>query len=430
MDFCLLLLCVPATRRDIFPPYVCDRLSQLHDSGYPHSWEHTKAILSESFGSSFLEKGLSVGEHDVIGCGSAAQVYRGSLQATDENGKFIQRPVAIKVLHPNFQELVDRDFGFIQSIADILHSFPIEHIRMLNLPRVAENFGTVLRLQADLTVEATNLNQFRTNFYRSKSEEEGSSIMFPQPIAGWISPKAIVEEFVGDATPIAEFLKDSTPSGLDIRRELAGPLLRAFLKMVFMDNFVHGDLHHGNVLVVTKSIPTSSSPFSKLWNYLLAGTSNSQQSTQGTILKRSIVFLDAGISNSLSPNDQQNLTDLFRAVIFNDGNRAGRLMVERAKYERCSQIEGGIDNFALGVQDIVSEFHDRRKEGLTLGAVRSGSLLTRVLELCRVHGVEIDPAMANVVLSTLVLEGLGRSLEPNLNLIDFAKPFILGLGRV
>jgi aarF domain-containing kinase len=161
------------------------------------------------------------------------------------------------------------------------------------------------------------------------------------------------------------------------------------------------------------------------WSFSNRGDDDSEG-----VVKHSIVFLDAGIANSLSPDDKRNLRDLFKAVIFNDGNRAGRLMVERAKYERCSSVPGGVDAFAKGVEDIVSEFHDRRQEGLTLGAVRIGSLLSRVLDLCRVHGVEIDPNMASVVLSTLVLEGLGRSLAPELNLIDFAKPFVLGRGKV
>jgi aarF domain-containing kinase len=146
--------------------------------------------------------------------------------------------------------------------------------------------------------------------------------------------------------------------------------------------------------------------------------------------KRTLVFLDAGIATALGENDRKNLFDLFRAVITNKGKEAGMLMIERAKHERCSQEEGGVEAFTNGIAAIVSEFHDRRKEGLTLGAVRIGSLLSRVLDLCRVHGVEVDPAMANVVISTLVLEGLGRSLEPRLNLIDFALPFIMGRGRV
>ena len=133
------------------------------------------------------------------------------------------------------------------------------------------------------------------------------------------------------------------------------------------------------------------------------------------VVKHSIVFLDAGIANSLSPEDKRNLKDLFKAVIFKDGNQAGRLMVERAKYERCSSVPGGVDAFAKGVEDIVSEFHGRRREGLTLGAVRIGSLLSRVLDLCRVHGVEIDPNMYQLAL------GETEGFE-NVKLLNIAAP--------
>ena len=143
------------------------------------------------------------------------------------------------------------------------------------------------------------------------------------------------------------------------------------------------------------------------------------------------MFLDAGMVVSLSPNDKKNLFDLFRAVVFNDGNRAGRLMVERnntnsAVRRRQSDDASSNTRFSEGIEDIVSEFHKSRKEGgLTLGTIRIGDLLRRVLDLCRVHGVEIDPAMASVVISTLVLEGLGRSLSPDLDLPTFARPFLL-----
>jgi aarF domain-containing kinase len=67
-----------------------------------------------------------------------------------------------------------------------------------------------------------------------------------------------------------------------------------------------------------------------------------------------------------------------------------------------------------------------RYPGLTLGAVRVGALLGRVLDLCRRYQVEIDPAMSSVVVSMLVLEGLGRSLDPDLNLMKAAMPFLIG----
>jgi len=386
-----------ATRRDFFPPHICDRFSKLHDAGFPHDWNHTHRVLIDAFGHDY-DKKLQL-QH-VIGSGSAAQVYRGLLLSDDSHE---QRPVAIKVLHPRFVNLVERDIQFLEAVANLLHSLPIPLVQMLNLPRVAKNVATILEQSSDLCIEAKNLERFIKHFGKD------SAVYFPKPQEGWVSRSVLVEELVEHAQPIAEFLQDSSEGGWEARIQIAGPLLRAFLKMVFLDNFVHGDLHPGNVLIMEDANPSSGKK-----------TSNT----------RRIVFLDAGIATSLSQDDQQNLLDLFRAVLLNDGATAGRLMVERAKYERCSQVEGGVEAFASGVNDIVSEFHDRRKRGLTLGAVRIGSLLGQVLDLCRIHGVEIDPSMASVVLSTLVLEGLGRSLHPDLNLIDFAIPFVLGRGKV
>ena len=397
-----------ATRRDLFPPHICNRLSRLHDNAQIHSWKHTDEILTKAFGN-YEEKGLEMDPDDIIGSGSAAQVYRAKLAG---------QTVAIKVLHPKIAERVDRDLMLLRRVASLLDSVPIKMIRMLSLPRAADNFASVLSKQVDLRIEGENLSKFHNNFtYQKKSllkafmstNIPSSAVLFPQPVEEWVSRDVLDEEYVDNADPIAKYLHDDSPEGMKVRKELAGPLLRSYLKMVFLDNFTHCDLHAGNVLI--KHAPAESSK-------------------KGGKDSHTIVFLDAGLAVSLSPNDRRNLVDLFRAVILNEGEEAGRLMVERARYERCSQVEGGVEAFSKGVGQLVSEFHDNRKKGLTLGAVRIGSLLARVLDLCRVHQVEIDPAMANIVISTLVLEGLGRSLASDLNLLDFALPFVLRAGKV
>ncbi|OEU13263.1 hypothetical protein FRACYDRAFT_188604 [Fragilariopsis cylindrus CCMP1102] len=280
-----------ATRRDLFPPSICDRLSILHDKGYPHSLEWTRRVLTESFGD-YERKGLEI--YDEIGCGSAAQVYRGKLtikSATNNNSE-CTRDVAIKVLHPRFQVLVDRDLDFIEIIADFLNHLPFDQLKMLNLPRAVEEFSAVIRDQADLRIEADNLRQFRRNFYKnSQQSEDRSSIVFPQPIEGWVSSDVLVEDYAHDSIPIANFLLDSSEEGMSIRRELAGPLLRAFFKMVFLDNFIHGDLHPGNVLVKTSRVPSSKST----WRIFSKSKPQSEDEDK-IIVKRSIVFLDAGIA--------------------------------------------------------------------------------------------------------------------------------------
>jgi ABC1 atypical kinase-like domain len=255
-----------ATRRDIFAPNICNRLALLHDRGVCHDWSHTHTALLQAFGPNYILDGLHI-EHDphnkfigVIGCGSAAQVYQGTLSvptattttgATSENNSTATTtttiPVAIKVLHPRFHQLVERDLLFINSVADLLHAIPIEYIRMLNFPRVARNFGSILQLQSDLRYEANNLTKFRTNFYGTGTEDE-SSIFFPKPIDNWISEQVLVEQLVENAVPISEYLNNvnstntktsNITSTQEIRKELAIPLLNAFLKMVFWDNFVH-----------------------------------------------------------------------------------------------------------------------------------------------------------------------------------------------
>lgn len=221
-----------ATRRDIFPPQLCDRLAILHDRGFPHSWPHTHQVLVEAFGENYEANGLHIDKDDptaVIGCGSAAQVYRATLRTANPDNTSSSRRVAVKVLHPEFALAVERDLGLLQTIAEWLHSLPSDAIRMLNLPKATQNFGDILRLQADLTKEAENLKQFRKNFHN-----HNSTIDFPQPVPQWSHPNVLVEDYVPEARPIASFLHDSTPEGEAIRKELAGPLLRAFLKMVFV----------------------------------------------------------------------------------------------------------------------------------------------------------------------------------------------------
>jgi hypothetical protein len=238
-----------ATRRDVFPPHICDRFSILHDRGIPHSWSYTEQMLRQSFGNNYQERGLRLDKDcPVLGCGSAAQVYSATLVQLKPTifGDIETHtlPVAVKVLHPHFEQQINRDITLMSSTANLLHSLPSQTLRMLNLPRATENFATVLRLQADLRIEGENLTQFRKNFYgkeRAQYEQhqttiDRSSVLFPHPMLGWTTKHVLVEELVTDAIPIATYMGDNTDKGMIIRKRLAAPLLRAFLKMVFVDN--------------------------------------------------------------------------------------------------------------------------------------------------------------------------------------------------
>merc|ERR1712038_2068210 len=105
---------------------------------------------------------------------------------------------------------------------------------MLSLPRACKNFTNIMHLQIDLRNESNNLDQFRDNFdcVRVEERKERAEVSFPQPIL--CESNCLVEDFMGNSRPISEYLLDDSENGMSVRRELAGPLLRAFLKMVFM----------------------------------------------------------------------------------------------------------------------------------------------------------------------------------------------------
>ena len=233
-----------ATRRDLFPLHACDRLSTLHDAANVHDWHYTRKALVEAFGIDYEQRGLVViaptdGKKNdgILGSGSAAQVHRGKLHS---------RNVAIKVLHPNTRQLVERDLNMMRHIADFIDTFfPFEFVKMMSLPRAVSTFATAMERQVDLQIECNNLCRFRANFGCSDGSIN-DVITFPRPEVDWVSERVLVEEHAGDdAVPISNYLLDDSPEGLQTRKELAGPLLLAFLKMVFIDNFIHADLHPG-----------------------------------------------------------------------------------------------------------------------------------------------------------------------------------------
>ncbi len=259
-----------ATRRDLFPVHVCNRFAELHDTARVHDWKYTRRALVDAFGSDYEERGLVVGNASsnsntakeveeantnhrggILGSGCAAQVHIGKLH---------NKTVAIKVLHPHTRTSIQRDLALMQHIADFVDvCIPLNVVKMLSLPRAVSNFANVMTGQVDLRVEGDNLRVFRDNFGCTEYHDDDDdsrrtntatksyqTITFPYPELDWASEHVLVEEYAGDdAFPISKYLLDSSSDGLKTRKELAGILLRAFLKMVFIDNFIHADLHPG-----------------------------------------------------------------------------------------------------------------------------------------------------------------------------------------
>jgi aarF domain-containing kinase len=136
-----------------------------------------------------------------------------------------------------------------------------------------------------------------------------------------------------------------------------------------------------------------------------------------------IVFIDAGLVTTLNGTNRQNFLDLFRAVAEFDGYRTGQLMVERC---RSPELAIETETFALKMQHLVLSV---KRKTFSLGKIKISDILTEVLRAVRTHHVRMEGDFINTVISILLLEGIGRQLDPGLDLFKSALPILRQLGR-
>lgn len=136
-----------------------------------------------------------------------------------------------------------------------------------------------------------------------------------------------------------------------------------------------------------------------------------------------LIFIDAGLVTTLNTENRRNFLDLFQAVAEFDGYRAGHLMVERC---RTPELAVDPETFALKMQHIVLSV---KSKTFSLAAIKISDVLTDVLKSVRQHHVKMEGDFVNTVISILLLEGIGRQLDPNLDLFKAALPILRQLGR-
>lgn len=205
----------------MFPKYVCSKLAQLHTFTRKTPVRVGERALDEAFGPSW--RPFLALEDEPLGSGCVASVYKGHVIAGENAG----RQIAVKILHPGVLKAVQLDLAFMRGAAKAVEMLPLLQLKWLSLSESVDEFASLMEMQMDLRREAANLERFIKDF------EHDPAVFFPQPIYPWVAANVLVEEFLR-GEPISNFF----PS-----KKLADMGLQAFLHMVIVTNFVHGDLH-------------------------------------------------------------------------------------------------------------------------------------------------------------------------------------------
>ncbi len=378
-----------ATRPDIFPDDMCHVLSKLFDRTPPHSWEHTEQRLRSS---GVLQR-LSSIEKEPLNSGSVAQVHRGVLRDAAD-GIDAGTEVVVKVLHPKIELRIAADLSAMR-YAILVMRLLIPGFEYTDPDVSINEFSGLIVSQLDLVRECDNLLQFRYNF------QDMPRIAFPTPAPSITTHDVLVETF--EAGQCIQ-----TGNALSVNdMELAELGCNMFHKMLFHDNFVHSDLHPGNVLV-RDYVPAADA---------VRGTLSPPSDNQ----RKQIVVLDTGLVTSLSPKERENFLALFGAVAAGDGELGARLMIERSKHNKCTDEL----RFVEDMKSVFEQVNPDKTVGFTLAHVAIGDILTKVMKTLRRHQVYIDGNFASLVLTVIVGEGMGRKLHPEFNIFQASAPYLV-----
>ena len=358
---------VLSTRRDLLPHDVAQELAKLQDDVPPFPAAQSRELIERAFGRP-LEALFGSFEAEPVASASIAQVHF----ATLKDG----REVAVKVLRPGMLDIIDDDLSLMRQLAVWVERFSADGRRLKPREVVAE-FDMHLHDELDLVREAANAAQLRRNMAGL------DIILVPEMHWDLCAAEAIVMERM-KGVPISQ-LQTLLDAGIDIKK-LARDGVTIFFTQVFRDGFFHADMHPGNIQV-------SLAP-----------------ETFGRY-----IALDFGIIGTLTEVDKDYLAQNFIAFFQRDYKRVAELHIASG----WVPAETRVDALESAVRAVCEPHFDRPLKDISLGQV-----LLRLFQTSRRFNVEIQPQLVLLQKTLLNVEGLGRQLDPDLDLWATAKPFL------
>lgn len=348
------------SRPDLLGPGYVEALARLQDAVPPARFDVVERVLEEDLGTSRAR--IEHVEPTPIAAASVAQVHAGRLDTGER--------VAIKVQRPEARDQIERDLAILSMGARVLDRVP--SLRMLSLPGAVARFGEALSSQLDFRLEAANNRRLGENFANVKG------VRVPDLHDDLCTPRVLTMELIdGVKATHPELIEDKKA-----RRRLAVRGGEAILKMVFEDGFVHADLHPGNILLMK----------------------------DGTM-----VFIDLGMVAEIPSDLMRMWIDTFQALGTSDGRAAARLFYGYAP-------EVATKDYAAFESDCVVFFE--QFQGTKLGEVEVTYVLSGMMNILRRHRVQVEPVFTVVNLGVLVAEGLGKQLDPDIDIIQMALPYL------
>ncbi|HMF40101.1 MAG TPA: AarF/UbiB family protein [Polyangia bacterium] len=355
---------IMSTRPDLIPEYVSSALAELQDQVGPFPFQEVVRAVEADLGrplSSIYAEFAPV----PIASASVAQVHKARLP----DGRI----VAVKVRRPDVVEICTFDLVVMRLWARLIARIP--SISTLSPIETLEEFGRAVFAQLDFRVEAANNRRFRDNF------KGHTDVVFPEVVGALSGERILTMSYIAGTKILSTAATRSDP------KRVARLGLATLLKMIFEDGFVHADLHPGNIFIT---------PDDKL------------------------ALLDLGLVGELDEPHRKGFSRLFAAWAQRDGDGMARVIHQLSASNVGDPDPERFERLRAAMIEFVGRYWGQR-----LGDVQVGRVLMDMLAIMRRHRVRVNATFTIVNIAIAVTEGIGKQLDPELDLMHEALPYFL-----
>ena len=353
-----------STRQDLLPAEFISELSKLQSQVKPFVGIIAKKIVEKSLKNS-IPNIFSEFSDEAVASASIAQVHKAILKNTGQI-------VAVKVLRPNIELAIIKDIKLLKLAAWLAEKIFADGKRLK--PReVIREFEKTIHAELDFLQEAANATELR------RLHKNDKKIIIPQIYYDYCTHDVIVMQWM-DGTPIAD-IKTLQTKGIDLVK-LSNYGVEIFYTQVFSFGFFHADMHPGNILC----------------------------SDDGQY-----VALDFGIVGCLSEDDKRYLAINILAFFNRDYKKVALTHVESG----WAPLDTPIEELESAIRAVCEPIFNK-----PLAQISFGQVLIKLFQVSRRFDIAVQPQLILLQKTIVNVEGLGRTLNPDLDLWQTAKPIL------
>ena len=352
-----------STRADIIPASFIKEFARLQDCVPSIPFHEIRAQIELALGCSIEERFLEL-EPEAIAAASIAQVHRARLISGEE--------VVAKVRRPGVTEAVETDIDILMDLAYLLERH-LPGSDIYDPVGVVREFAYTIRREMDLSREGHTIEKIRDNFAGDPT------LYFPKVYWEATAKEVLTIEYVrGIKVNDTQALE---AAGLN-RREIARRGAVAFLKMVLDHGFFHGDPHPGNVLIMPGNV---------------------------------ICLLDFGMVGRLDAGLKRYLTDVLSGVIKHDVDGLVHTIIGAGEMNETLNLR----SLKKGLSDFIDGYFE-----IPLKEIEVGRMLLEFIDLISTHRIKMHPDLTMLVKVLVIVEGMGRELDPQFDMVGHLRPFL------